>query len=31
MALGEPVATTIPDGRLRDLLIGESLAPTRWS
>jgi two-component system CitB family sensor kinase len=30
MALGEPVATTIPDGRLQDLLIGESLAPTRW-
>lgn len=30
MALGEPVATPIPDGRLWDLLIGESPAPTRW-
>lgn len=30
MALGEPVATTIPDRWLRDLLIGESMAPTRW-
>jgi two-component system CitB family sensor kinase len=30
MALGEPVATPIPDGRLWDLLSGHSPAPTRW-